>query len=135
MDQDEELSQSLSDLSRSLSSEELSAEELSINIQYCHDKISEYTPRNNKDLTKPILGSFIDNLPPDGNRVLCQHILDKTTDQDDLYRLGDHLAKAILAPSWFGFLSFLCGLLTLCFNSEGLRRTNPGHNRITLRRL
>lgn len=106
MDQDEELSQSLSDLSRSLSSEELSAEELSINIQYCHDKISEYTPRNNKDLTKPILGSFIDNLPPDGNRVLCQHILDKTTDQDDLYRLGDHgqgnlSSKLVWLPFFF----------------------------------
>lgn len=112
MDQDEELSQSLSDLSSSLSSLELSIEELHVNIQACHDRIAEYTPCNVKDLTKPILKSFIDNLPPDGNRILCTHILKKDR-QDDLHKLGNHLAKAILAPSWFPPLDSCCGFANM----------------------
>lgn len=99
MDQDEELSQSLSDLSSSLSSLELSAEQLHVDIRAVRDRITTYTPYNAKDLTKLILESFVDNLPADGNRVLCRYILENNH-RDDLHKLGDHLAKAILAPSW-----------------------------------
>ena len=67
MDQDEELSQSLSDLSSSLSSLELSAERLHADIQAVCDRITTHTPYNAKDLTKLILDRFVDNLPADGD--------------------------------------------------------------------
>jgi hypothetical protein len=99
---DDELSQSLSDLSASISTCDISLSRSFLDEMEAKNKIAHYVEENPNDMTKPILHSFVDHLPPDGRRVLSTYIAG--SGPEALRELGNHLTKAILSPS----LSSLC---------------------------
>ena len=50
------------------------------------------------DLTSKILFAFLDYLPPDGLRNVCEDIIQA---RHDLHELADHYVSNILVPSMF----------------------------------
>lgn len=111
------------ELSSSISSLESSPDELHALAEDARDKVTNYVPYCASDMsrmTKLILSSFIDYLPSDGKRVLCQSIV-SNHQREALSSLGDHLAKAILAPSLVSSRMFRVNPNRKWYSSEKLK--------------
>ncbi|EEH10600.1 conserved hypothetical protein [Histoplasma capsulatum G186AR] len=60
--------------------------------------VEVYQPRNNQDLTKDILSSFLRFLPAEGRTTLANFIVNTGNNHESLYSLSQHLKNAILIP-------------------------------------
>ncbi|EER42727.1 conserved hypothetical protein [Histoplasma capsulatum H143] len=60
--------------------------------------VEVYRPRNNQDLTKDILSSFLRFLPAEGRTTLANFIVNTGNNHESLYSLSQHLKNAILIP-------------------------------------
>jgi hypothetical protein len=67
--------------------------------QYARMLVEDYKKNElAPDLTSKILFAFLDYLPPDGLRNVCEDIIQA---RHDLHELADHYVSNILVPSMF----------------------------------
>jgi hypothetical protein len=70
--------------------------------QFARSLVEEYAKNEfASDLTSKILFAFLDHLPPDGLRNVCEDIIQARNDPKDLRELADHYVSNILLPSMF----------------------------------
>jgi hypothetical protein len=71
--------------------------------QFARNLVLDYLVKNEltSDRTSKILFAFLDHLPPDGLRNVCEDIIQTRKDPNDLRELADHYLSNILLPSMF----------------------------------
>lgn len=137
---EDDLLESLSSLSSSLSSAPSDLEELHADEVNSKQKLSAYTPQSSSDDTAKVLESFIEHLPFDGKRIITKFVA-SCEDQTTLFELSTHLCRAILIPIMHIFhhilqiVSFLVSIVTSLISqshSESRRWKNPLSNPIAI---
>jgi hypothetical protein len=91
----------ISSFPRDLSSSPLESVD-TFSSQYARKLVQDYKKNElAPDLTSKILFAFLDHLPPDGLRNVCDDIIQAWNDPNGLRELADHYVSNILVPSMF----------------------------------